>query len=91
MSDKKLVESILKVCNDEWKGNLTYHIDPEYYVIFNDKDQCIFLDLSDSGLIEIPEEIYKLKHLTYLDLRFNNINTIPKSLYDSIDEVLIDN
>ena len=49
----------------------------------------MYLNLKGEGLTEIPSELLKLKHLNHLDLRNNDIKTIPKSLYDSIHIVKI--
>ena len=89
MSDIKLVESILTYCKGYYSFILKNFIRYDY-AIFNDLDQCIRLVLSLEELTEIPDELLELKHLKYLDLRNNDIKEIPKSLYDSIDKVLID-
>jgi Leucine-rich repeat (LRR) protein len=38
------------------------------------------LNLSGYGLTELPEEIYKLKNLTELDLSYNQISVIPDAI-----------
>ena len=89
MTDRELVKSILTYCKGECWVTIDDFID-NGYVIFNDQGQCMYLNLKGEGLTEIPSELLELKHLNHLDLRDNDIKTIPKSLHDSIHKIYID-
>ena len=79
MTDKKIVENILKHCTGKFKQTLNYFIH-RGYVKFNDNEQCIHLELFAERLTEIPDELLELKHLEFLDLNFNKLTYIPKEL-----------
>ena len=90
MTDRELLKSLLKKCAvNSYLHTSEYFIDNKW-AMFNSKSQCTYLNLYNEGLKEIPDELFELKHLKHLELISNNIKTIPKSLYDSIDEVYID-
>jgi hypothetical protein len=44
-----------------------------------------YINISSCNLIEIPEDIFKLKQLMYLDLSVNNLNYIPKQINQLIN------
>ena len=39
------------------------------------------LNLSHKGLTEIPDEVFRLKHLRVLDLSYNNLTVIPEDIF----------
>ena len=52
---------------------------------YNNDSGCTKLILSNMDLIEIPEEVYTLTNLKYLDLSNNKIYEIP----DKINKFLV--
>ena len=76
MTDKEIVDIIIKLYS---ATNIIKYYDISS-TFFNDKCQCTRLNLYGEQLKEIPKEIYKLKHLNYLDLRWNKLTFIPDEL-----------
>lgn len=84
MTDKELVESLLKKCGCKYSATLECFINTtaidNSYVKFNNQNQCTYLDLYNENIYYIPDELLELKYLKYLDLRHNNLTYIPKKL-----------
>ena len=87
MTDRQIVESIIKQCKSGCSCP-EYFIDD--YVKFNDQGQCTHLDLSSEKLTEIPIELFNLNHLEYLSLKYNYLTYISEEL-NYIQIIYIDN
>ncbi len=57
-------------------------MDPEKLkILIKDSQKTKKLDLSHSGLDEVPREVVKLRHLEELDLSNNNLINLPEELF----------
>ncbi|ACU63129.1 leucine-rich repeat domain-containing protein [Chitinophaga pinensis] len=63
------------VWGDGRKGIVREALTVEHLAGISNLQQLKMLDLSFNGLTSVPDELFTLKHLQYLDLRYNRLST----------------